>query len=44
MIEINDLTKEYLIEEETPTRALRGVTLSIEKGEFVSIMGPSGSG
>jgi putative ABC transport system ATP-binding protein len=43
MIEVNDLKKEYF-EEETPTRALRGVTFSIEKGEFVSIMGPSGSG
>lgn len=43
MIEINDLKKEYL-EEETPTQALRGVTFSIDKGEFVSIMGPSGSG
>ena len=44
MIDIKDLKKEYLTEEEVPTRALRGVTLSIEKGEFVSIMGPSGSG
>ena len=43
MIEIRDLKKEY-IEEETPTRALRGVTFTINKGEFVSIMGPSGSG
>src|ERR1035437_4664241 len=43
MIEVNDLKKEYF-EEETPTRALRGVTFSIQKGEFVSIMGPSGSG
>ena len=43
MIEVRDLQKEY-VEEETPTRALRGVTLSIDKGEFVSIMGPSGSG
>src|ERR1035437_8027615 len=43
MIEVNDLKKEYF-EEETPTNALRGVTFSIEKGEFVSIMGPSGSG
>ncbi len=43
MIEVNDLKKEYL-EEETPTKALRGVTFSIDKGEFVSIMGPSGSG
>lgn len=43
MIEVHNLQKEYK-EEETPTRALRGVTLSIEKGEFVSVMGPSGSG
>lgn len=43
MIEVRDLKKEYT-EEETPTRALRGVTFSIKKGEFVSIMGPSGSG
>lgn len=43
MIDVKDLKKEYL-EEDTPTRALRGVTFTIEKGEFVSIMGPSGSG
>jgi putative ABC transport system ATP-binding protein len=44
MIEIHDLKKEYLLEEDAPTRALRGVTFSIAQGEFVSIMGPSGSG
>jgi len=43
MIEVKNLTKAYA-EEETPTQALRGVTFSINKGEFVSIMGPSGSG
>jgi putative ABC transport system ATP-binding protein len=43
MIDVRDLKKVYA-EEETPTQALRGVTFSIEKGEFVSIMGPSGSG
>lgn len=43
MIEVKNLQKEYT-EEESPTQALRGVTFSIEKGEFVSIMGPSGSG
>lgn len=43
MIEVSDLKKEYR-EEGTSTQALRGVTFSIDKGEFVSIMGPSGSG
>jgi putative ABC transport system ATP-binding protein len=43
MIDVVDLKKEYM-EEETPTMALRGVTLKIDQGEFVSIMGPSGSG
>ena len=43
MINLHGLKKEYL-GTETPTLALRGVTFSIEKGEFVSIMGPSGSG
>jgi putative ABC transport system ATP-binding protein len=43
MIELKGLQKEYR-QEDTPTLALRGVTFTIEKGEFVSIMGPSGSG
>ena len=43
MIDLHDLKKEY-IEGENITKALRGVTFSIQKGEFVSIMGPSGSG
>lgn len=43
MIDVQNLKKEYT-EEDTPTQALRGVTFSIEQGEFVSIMGPSGSG
>ncbi len=43
MIEVHDLQKEY-VEEETSTRALRGVTFTVNKGEFISIMGPSGSG
>jgi putative ABC transport system ATP-binding protein len=44
MIDLHDLKKEYLEEGDVATQALRGVTFSVEKGEFVSIMGPSGSG
>jgi len=43
MIEVKDLEKVYT-DEETPTNALRGVSFTINNGEFVSIMGPSGSG
>jgi putative ABC transport system ATP-binding protein len=38
-IELRDVIKEY----ET-AHALRGVTLSVEKGQWMNIMGPSGSG
>src|SRR5580704_7794048 len=43
MLEIKNLQKEYTDEGE-PVFALRGVTFTINKGDFVSIMGPSGSG
>ena len=43
MIELQDLTKHYVTGTVNVT-ALAGVTLSIESGGFVSIMGPSGSG
>src|SRR5271154_3863404 len=43
MLEIKNLQKEYT-DEGTETRALRGVSFTINKGDFVSIMGPSGSG
>lgn len=43
LIEAKDLSKVYE-SEGVETKALDGVSFSIEKGEFVSIMGPSGSG
>jgi len=43
MIEITDLRKIYHMGT-VEVKALDGVTLNIEKGEFLGIMGPSGSG
>ena len=43
MIETQNLTKEYEVGSQK-VKALNGINLSVDKGEFISIMGPSGSG
>ena len=44
LIEVKDLYKIYHEGEEAEVRALDGVSLSIDRGEFVAIIGQSGSG
>jgi putative ABC transport system ATP-binding protein len=43
IIELQNLIKTYKVGD-TEVQALRGVSYSVEEGDFVAIMGPSGSG
>jgi putative ABC transport system ATP-binding protein len=43
LIEVTELTKVYG-SGAIAVRALRGITVTVERGEFLAIMGPSGSG
>lgn len=43
VIELHDIRRNFQVGDET-VHALRGVTFSIQEGEFVTIMGTSGSG
>ena len=43
IIKTENLVKEYDVGSQK-VRALDGINLSVERGEFISIMGPSGSG
>ena len=43
LIDTQDIWKTYLMGSEE-IHALRGLTIGIERGEYVAIMGPSGSG
>ena len=46
VLEVRGLRKTYESQEAegAPVRALRGVDLDMEQGEFVAVMGPSGCG
>ena len=44
LIELHDIRKSYSLGGELVVPVLKGITLSIEKGEYVALMGASGSG
>src|SRR5262245_52479682 len=43
VLQLNDVSRVHGVGE-TAVHALRGVTLGVEAGELVAVMGPSGSG
>ncbi len=44
LIQLKNVTKQYPLADGKYYQALNGITFSINRGEFVAIMGPSGSG
>jgi len=44
IIEVSNLKKTFISKGGAETVALRGITFSINRGEFISVIGPSGSG
>ena len=44
MLKLVNIKKNYVLKDQEPVRALRGVSLNFRQNEFVAILGPSGCG
>ena len=44
MLELKNIKKDYLLKDQEPVHALKGISLNFRKNEFVSILGHSGCG
>jgi putative ABC transport system ATP-binding protein len=44
MLELRELIKHYPMADGVPVRAVDGVSMTVQRGEFVALYGPSGSG
>ena len=44
MLELKNIKKDYLLKDQEPVHALKGISLRFRANEFVAILGPSGCG
>ena len=44
MLNLVDIKKNYVMKNQEPVKALRGITVSFRRNEFVAVLGPSGCG
>ena len=44
MLELKNIKKDYVLKDQEPVHALKGISLKFRKNEFVAILGPSGCG
>lgn len=44
MLELKNIRKDYVLKDQEPVHALKGISLKFRKNEFVAILGPSGCG
>ena len=44
MLELRNIKKDYVLKDQEPVHALKGISLKFRKNEFVAILGPSGCG
>ncbi len=44
MLKLVNIKKNYIMKDQDPVKALRGLTVSFRRNEFVAILGPSGCG
>ena len=44
MLKLVELKKDYIIANQPPVNALKGITLNFRRNEFVAVLGPSGCG
>ena len=44
MLKLVDIKKNYVMKNQEPVKALRGVSVNFRRNEFVAVLGPSGCG